>query len=223
MATREGKFDPQQIPGIVLGSEIPAASQEGSGNQLATEKPSTEQAREWFKENFLRAKQRKGWNYVQLSEATGIAPQTLRNYGSQGISRTSRPDRINKIAAALDLQPEQLFQRPASAVDPHRVDQISNPSVTEVLEAYPELRKRLGASGVRELYSIRGVGGAQTSEGVLHNARRILWRRELLRKCEIVLDSSHAEAVARVIELAFNDLAIPGSTTELGRSGSALP
>ena len=84
-----------------------------------------------------------------------------------------------------------------------RFDRHSNPVVQEVIESHRELFCRWTEADFDELHSRVGAGGALTAEGTLAAVRQMNRKRELFEKLDLLLETSQADVVARIVELFY--------------------
>ncbi len=171
----------------------------------------------------------KGWDLGRLARTAGISRTTLYHL-EKGRTDQPRLSTLSKIAAALEISPEQLCipNEMASAaaetsagcesgastaadgtdVDAARAarrefDRRTNPVVADVAEHSPRLFIGWTNSDWDELYSSFGTGGALTAHGVETAAVRINRKRETMQQLQVVLETHLDEVAANIISVLY--------------------
>jgi transcriptional regulator with XRE-family HTH domain len=174
--------------------------------------------------NLRRLMAREGLTLAELLERSGLNHQTVKGI----LSGEKRPHSrtLYRLAAALDVPVEELFQDPALLR--HRLfDRQTNPVVEEVVAAEPQLFHGWTQAEFDELYSRFGAGGALTTEGTVEAARHMNRRRELLNKAALLLETNEGELLEGMIEMLYRRAVVPSPTAPATRShaprGNAMP
>jgi transcriptional regulator with XRE-family HTH domain len=150
--------------------------------------------------NLRRLMAREGLTLAELLERSGLNHQTVKSILNGG--NRPQPRTLHRLAAALDVPVEELFQDPALLR--HRLfDQQTNPVVEEVVASDPQLFHGWTQDEFDELYSRFGAGGALTSEGTREAAQHMNRRRELLNKAALLLETNESELLEGMIEMLY--------------------
>ncbi|MCC7085927.1 MAG: helix-turn-helix transcriptional regulator [Pirellulales bacterium] len=150
--------------------------------------------------NLRRLMAREGLTLAALVARSGLNHQTVK--GLLSGTKRSHPRTLHRLAGALAVPVEELFQDPALLR--HRLfDRQTNPVVEEIVAREPQLFHGWTSAEFDELYSRFGVGGALTSEGAREAAKQMNRRRELLNKAAVLLESNEAELLEGMIEMLF--------------------
>jgi len=158
----------------------------------------------------------RGMGFDELVRRAGISRAALSKLES---GRTSRPraQTLQRIAKTLGVAPELLL----GSVSPTAIggevtrsqlgdfDRQTNPLVEQVAAEQPALFHGWREADWEELRSEFGVGGPLTRQGVLARAERINFKRELVRKFHIVLETELADALAGIVDLFYRLSAAP--------------
>jgi transcriptional regulator with XRE-family HTH domain len=159
------------------------------------------------RENLLRLMAAKGLSLRAVAERTGLDVRTIR-----GILRgANRPhaQTLHRLAQGLDVPIDEFFLDPAQLLY-RRFDRQTNPVVAEVVAAHKELFDGWSEADFDELHSRVGEGGALTAEGALAAARLMNRRRRMHEQLDLLMESSHAELVAGIIELLYEKTVVSG-------------
>jgi hypothetical protein len=105
----------------------------------------------------------------------------------------------------LEVSSDEFFVDPAQLLY-RRFDRETNPVVEEVIEAHPEVFADWSAAEFDELHSRVGAGGALTVEGTLTAACEMNAKRQLHEKFTVLLESSQADVIARIIEVMYENV-----------------
>lgn len=151
-------------------------------------------------ENLRRLLARNGLTIDELASRSGVDVRSIRGI-LEGTQR-AQSRTLHRLAAGLGCSTDELFLPPAALVA-RQFDRETNPCVTEVIEAQPELFDDWTEADFHELYSRFGAGGALTSEGVLAVAAQMNRNRGIHEKLAALLESSQAEAIAGIVELLY--------------------
>lgn len=185
--------DPASIPGIKRASEIAvpeAKTVQLTGSTSAFSLSSTDAA-----------------------ERLGISPSTLirkteeenfphRRMGKGKLSRYRfRPEDLPFIASKLFNEPDAGASIPPPTID--QSDQQTNPVVDRLRKEKPSLFRGFTTADWQELYSTFGNGGALTETGVEQIADRIKWKRGVMTKVVVILESGHADTFAGIVDSMF--------------------
>jgi transcriptional regulator with XRE-family HTH domain len=151
--------------------------------------------------NLLRIMAEKGLNITQVAELTGIDKRTLLSI--RRARGNTQSQTLHKLAVGLGVDPDELF----GDVSPqYAFDRATNPVVADVVDDNPAVFKDWKRADFRELCSNRGYGGEMTDAGVLALAEAINRRREVMRKVEVIMASSHGPLFAAVVDAFYRRL-----------------
>ena len=136
----------------------------------------------------------------QLSRKSAVDRRTIRGI----LDGTNRPQlrTIGRLAKGLGVASDEFFIDPAQLLY-RRFDRDTNPVVEEVIEAHPKVFAGWTPIDFDELHSRMGTGGPLTAEGTLAAAREMNAKRELHEKLTVLLESSHADVIAGIVELMY--------------------
>jgi transcriptional regulator with XRE-family HTH domain len=158
---------------------------------------------------------RKGWDLGQLAENAGISRTTLYHL-LEGHTDKPRLATINRLAATLDLQVEDLLGHPSpdpsfSRLEPEadessarEIDAAANPAVDEVAAERPDLFRNWEPDDWTELRSMFGTGGNLNAGGVVRAAEAINRRREAVRKLRIVLETHLSDVAIGLVDTLYD-------------------
>lgn len=153
-----------------------------------------------YSANLRRLMARDGLTLADIVDRSGLNHQTVKGI----LSGEKRPHSrtLHRLAAALGVPVEELFQDPALLR--HRLfDRRTNPVVEEVVAAEPQLFHGWTQAEFDELYSRFGAGGALTTEGTMEAAKHMNRRRELLNKAALLLETNEGELLEGMIEMLY--------------------
>lgn len=117
---------------------------------------------------------------------------------------------ISRLAKGLGVSTDEFFVNTAQLLY-RRFDRQTNPVVEEVVESKPELFSDWTVAEFDELHSRFGTGGALTAEGVLAAVETMNVRRELQDKLALLLETSHAELVRKLIDTLYEQAVLNGN------------
>lgn len=158
--------------------------------------------------NLRRLMAREGITLAELLERSGLNHQTVKCILNGG--NRPQPRTLHRLAAALGVPVEELFQDPALLR--HRLfDRQTNPVVEEVVAADPQLFHGWTQEEFDELYSRFGAGGALTSEGTREVAQHMNRRREILNKVALLLETNEGELLEGMIEMLYKRALVPST------------
>jgi transcriptional regulator with XRE-family HTH domain len=154
---------------------------------------------------------REGLTFGDVVSATGLDERTVRGL----VRGTNNPHArtLHKFAGGLGLPIDELFQ-PVGRSARQAFDRATNPLVETVIGQRADLFADWGDVDFDELYSQFGAGGALNEEGVVAAAEAINYKRQLLRKVTVILESSESELLADFVKLLYRRV------TELPQSQS---
>ena len=180
---------------------------------------------------------RKGWNLGELARNAGISRTALYML-ERGKTRNPHGSTLRKIARALEVTPEQLWQDFATTPNRQSVirvardksdaelqrhfDRSTNPAVAEMAQQAPELFVGWSSQEWDELYSTFGTGGPLTPDGVEETANQINRKRETIQQLHVILETHLSEVAVKLIETLFQMACsqnCPNSTSTAGPSG----
>lgn len=156
-------------------------------------------------ENLKRLLASAGMSIEQLSAASSVDRRTIRGI-LQG-RRQPHAQTLARLTAALGVPADELFVDPARLLC-RRFDRQTNPAVEEAVADEPALFVDWTEADFDELHSHMGAGGPLTRDGVLAQAERINRKRDLVGKLALLLETSHAETVAGIIEVLYRQAVV---------------
>jgi transcriptional regulator with XRE-family HTH domain len=157
------------------------------------------------RENLLRLMAAEGLSLGRVAERTGLDPRTVR--GILGSRHKPHAETLHRLAQGLGVKADELFLDPAQLLY-RRFDRQTNPVVADMIAEHGELFDGWTEADFDELHSRVGSGGALTAEGTLTAARRMNEKRELHGKLDLLLESSHAEVAAGILNLLYRQVRI---------------
>jgi transcriptional regulator with XRE-family HTH domain len=151
-------------------------------------------------ENLSRLMAERGLTIKQVVQQTGLDDRTIKAI----LSGTSKPQArtLHRLAQGLGVSADEFFVDPAQLLY-RRFDRDTNPLVGEVLENQRELFAGWTQADFDELHSRFGTGGPLTYEGTVAAVGEMNRRRSLHEKLALLLETSHAELVAGILELMY--------------------
>lgn len=158
-------------------------------------------------ENLLRLMAAGGWSIHQVAEKTGLDERTIRGI----LGGTNRPHArtLHRLAEGLAVPVDEFFLDPTQLLY-RRFDRPTNPVVEEILQANPELFAGWTELDFDELHSRVGAGGALTREGAVSAVHGMNRKHELHEKLDLLLESSQAELIGGMIDLAYGQIVVEG-------------
>jgi transcriptional regulator with XRE-family HTH domain len=158
---------------------------------------------QYARENLLRLMADQGLSLRQAADKTGLDQRTIR-----GILRGSNQPHartLHRLAAGLGVKVDEFFVDPSQLL--YRCfDRQTNPLVQEVLETHQRLFAGWTEADFDELHSHVGAGGALTREGTLLTVRHMNRKRLLHDRLDVLLESTHAKLVSRMIDMFYKDV-----------------
>jgi transcriptional regulator with XRE-family HTH domain len=152
------------------------------------------------RENLLRLMAAGGLSLRGVAERTGLDARTVR--GILRGTHTPHSRTLHRLARGLGVAVDEFFLDPAQLLY-RRFDRGTNPVVAEVVAENKEIFAGWSEADFDELHSRVGAGGALTAEGALAAAMQMNRRRRLHERLDLLMESSHAELVAGIIELLY--------------------
>lgn len=156
-------------------------------------------------ENLERLMAERGWSIYQVAEKTGLDVRTIR--GILGGTNKPHTQTLHRLAEGLATAVDEFFLDPAQLLY-RRFDHQTNPVVEEVLETLGELFAGWTEADFDELHSRVGTGGPLTFEGAVSAVREMNRKRELHERLDLLLESSHAELIGEMIDLAHRQIVV---------------
>ena len=155
---------------------------------------------------------RRGWEVGQLATEAKVSRTTLYHLERGRIS-SPRASTLHRIARALGVPIESLTlenssknqlstNSPAQASEGREAaffDRVTNPVVTAVAEAHPELFEGWTVEEWDELYSTFGTGGALNQQGVICASEAMNQRREVIEKLKVLMETHLADVAANLV------------------------
>jgi transcriptional regulator with XRE-family HTH domain len=157
--------------------------------------------------NLSRLMAAEGLSVRQVAKRTGLDARTIRAI----LSGRSKPHArtVHRLADGLGVKVDEFFVDPAQLLY-RRFDRQTNPLVAEAIETHRALFVGWTEADFDELHSRVGMGGALTVAGTLTAVRRMNQKRELHAKLDLLLESSHAEVAAGILNVLYDKVvAIP--------------
>ena len=150
--------------------------------------------------NVRRLMARLNMKQQDVVAASGIDERTLRSI-LQGVTRPHART-LHKLAEGLDVDVDELFQDPWQDQQ-SAFDRATNPAVTAVIDARPELFDRWTSTEFEELFSRMAIGGELTDEGVLAAVETINDRRQLFGQVSIILESGQGDLLREFVAMLY--------------------
>ena len=160
------------------------------------------------RENLLRLMAAGGWSVRRVADETGLDERTIRGILTGG--NKPHPHTLHRLAEGLGVKVDEFFVDPARLLYRH-FDRHTNPLVAEVIETHGKLFAGWTEADFDELHSRVGTGGALTVEGALKAVGQMNRKRELHERLDLLLESSHAEVAAGVLDVLYEKIVIAGS------------
>jgi hypothetical protein len=157
------------------------------------------------KDNLQRLVAAAGMSICQVAQLTGLDKRTIRGI-LNGVKKPHTRT-LHRLAVGLGVSVDELFIDPAQLLY-RRFDSLTNPMVEEVLANHRDLFDGWTQADFDELNSRVGMGGPLTTEGALSAVRLMNRKRELHGKLDVLLESSHAEVAADILEVLYEKIAI---------------
>ena len=155
------------------------------------------------RENLSRLMAAEGLSIHDVAEKTGLDERTIRGILSGANKPHARS--LHRLAKGLGVAIDEFYVNPTQLLY-RRFDRETNPMVEESLKNHPELFAGWRESDFDELHSRMGEGGALTEGGTLEAVRQMNRKRELHERLDVLLESTQAELVAGMIDLAYNEV-----------------
>jgi transcriptional regulator with XRE-family HTH domain len=157
------------------------------------------------RQNLSRLMAAGGLSAGRLAERTGLDRRTIRGVLRGG--RRPHATTLHRLAAGLAVSVDEFFVDPAQLL--YRCfDRQTNPLVAEVVADRKDLFAGWTEADFDELHSRVGTGGALTAEGALEAARRMNRKRELHDKLDLLLESTHAELAAEILDVLHEKVVV---------------
>jgi len=160
---------------------------------------------EFAGENLKRLMAERGWSIHQVAERTGLDARTIR--GILGGTNKPHTQTLHRLAEGLGTAVDEFFLDPTQLLY-RRFDRQTNPLVEEVLQTHRELFAGWTEADFDELHSRVGTGGPLTFEGAVSTVRAMNRKRELHDRLDLLLESSHAELIGGILDLAYRQIVV---------------
>jgi transcriptional regulator with XRE-family HTH domain len=157
------------------------------------------------RENLLRLMAARGLTLGDVAAQTGLHVRTVR--GILHGEKKPHAQTLHRLAEGLGVAVDEFFLEPAQLVY-RRFDRQTNPVVAEVIADHKELFRGWSEADFDELHSRVGTGGALTAEGALSAVRQMNRRRELHGRLDLLLESSHAEVAAGILNVLYDKIVV---------------
>jgi transcriptional regulator with XRE-family HTH domain len=144
-------------------------------------------------------------SFGRLAERTGLDVRTIRGVLRGG--RRPHATTLHRLAEGLEVSVDEFFVDPAQLLY-RRFDRQTNPLVAEVVAEHKKLFAGWTEADFDELHSRVGTGGALTAEGALEAARQMNRKRELHEKLDLLLESTHAELAAEILDVLHEKVVV---------------
>ncbi len=156
-------------------------------------------------ENLLRLMAELGLSIHNTAEKTGLDERTLR--AKMLGNNRPHPRTLHRLAEGLGVRVDEFFVDPAQLLY-RRFDQQTNPLVEEVIQQNREVFADWTEADFDELHSRMGSGGALSRNGTLEAAEEMNRKRQLHEKLSLLLESSQAELIGGIIEVAYERVVV---------------
>ena len=156
-------------------------------------------------ENLLRLMAELGLSIHHTAQKTGLDERTLRAI-LRGSNRP-HPRTLHRLAEGLGVRVDEFFVEPAQLLYRH-FDRQTNPLVEEVIQHNREVFADWTEADFDELHSRMGSGGALSRDGTLKAAEDMNRKRQLHEKLSLLLESSQAELIGGIIEVAYDRVVV---------------
>lgn len=165
---------------------------------------------DYVAENLLRLMAAEGLSLGQVAQRADVDQRTVRAI----LGGTNKPHArtLHRLAKGLAVSIDEFFFDPSQLLY-RSFDRQTNPAVEEVIQAHQELFDGWGEADFDELHSRMGSGGALTAEGTLAAVGEMNRKRELHEKLDLLMESSQAELIGTMIDLAHGQVIGDGPTT----------
>jgi transcriptional regulator with XRE-family HTH domain len=157
------------------------------------------------RQNLSRLMAAEGLSAGRLAERSGLDLRTIRGVLRGG--RRPHAATLHRLAEGLGVSVDEFFVDPAQLLY-RRFDRQTNPLVAEVVADHRKLFAGWSEADFDELHSRVGTGGALTAEGALEAARQMNRKRELHDKLDLLLESTHAELAADILDVLHEKVVV---------------
>ena len=157
------------------------------------------------RENLRRLMVGAGLSIQGVSQRAGLDERTIR--GILNGANKPHAQTLHHLAAGLGVKVDEFFVDPAQLLY-RRFDRQTNPLVAETLEQHGDLCDGWSEADFDELHSRVGAGGALTIEGTLAAIHQMNRKRELHAKLDLLLESSHAEVAAGILNVLYEKVVV---------------
>lgn len=157
------------------------------------------------RENLLRLIAAGGLSVRGVAERTGLDERTIRGILVGG--NKPHVQTLHRLAQGLGVKVDEFFVDPAQLLY-RRFDRHTNPMVAEVIETHGELFDGWTEADFDELHSRVGTGGSLTAKGALVAVRHMNQKRDLHEKLDLLLESSHAELAADILDVLYEKVVV---------------
>jgi transcriptional regulator with XRE-family HTH domain len=147
----------------------------------------------------------RGLSVTQVARRTGLDERTVRAL-QRGTNRP-RAKTLHRLAEGLGVRVDEFLVDPRDMLF-RRFDRATNPAVEKLVEQRGELFKHWTADDFDELHSRVGTGGPLTADGALEVVEQMNRRRRLHEKLDLLLESTHAELAAEMLELMYRNVEV---------------
>lgn len=157
------------------------------------------------RENLLRLMAAGGLSIRAVARRTGLNERTIRGILRGG--NKPHAQTLHRLADGLGVKVDEFFVDPAQLLY-RRFDRHTNPVVAEVIETHGPLFDGWTEADFDELHSRMGAGGPLTVDGTLAAVRHMNLKRELHEKLDLLLESSHAEVAAGILDVLYEQVGV---------------
>lgn len=151
-----------------------------------------------FAQNLRRVMARFDLTIADVVEQSGLDERTIKSILAGRTNPHART--LHRLADGLGIQVDEFFQ-PASVFAHRAFDRATNPVIDQVVAECPQLFVDWTEADFDELYSRFGAGGALTLDGARAAAENMNRNREVHERVALLLETSEAEFLTRVVEL----------------------
>jgi transcriptional regulator with XRE-family HTH domain len=170
---------------------------------------------DYARENLSRLMAAGGLSISGVAGQTGLHFRTIRGILRGGHRPHART--LHRLAEGLGVSVDEFFVNPAQLLY-RRFDRRTNPLVADAIADHKELFAGWTEADFDELHSRVGAGGALTAEGALAAVRQMNRKQRLHEKLDVLLESSHAEVAAGVLDVLYEKCNVSDAQQQTGES-----
>jgi len=165
---------------------------------------------DYVAENLLRVMAAQGLSLGQVAQRADVDQRTVRAI----LGGTNKPHArtLHRLAKGLAVSIDEFFLDPSQLLR-RSSDRQTNPAVEEVIQAHQELFDGWSEADFDELYGRIHPDEGPTAEATLAAVGEMNRKRELHEKLDLLMESSQAELIGGMIDLAHGQVVGSGRTT----------